>query len=509
MTASDLLGITAQVTTTAPLANLNLWPVLPMIVLASAILSLALVIAFFRRLSLTCGLSVLGLAMTLVAIVWVAQQAGSWQVTPLLIVDPYGLLFSAVAVLASLLIALLAYSYQACRGHHQEEFYLLLLLATLGAMTLAVSTHFVSLMLGLELLGVSLYAMISYPQRGLFSLEAGLKYLILSGVSSALILFGIALLYGAFGSLAFSDINFQRIPADSDDRLLVLAGSTLVIVGMAFKLSLAPFHMWTPDVYEGAPCIFAVLLRFFIVVDAFSVDALMTGVYWLALLSILIGNILALMQTSIKRLLAYSSTAQLGYLMVAFMAASALPGRVLAVEAAVMFIIAYVLTTLGAFGVVTLMSNADVEHDTDDLSAYVGLFWRRPLLASFMTAMLLSLAGIPLTAGFIGKFYIFTTGVQSQLWVLLAILVVGSGIGLFYYLRVVYAMARPAETGDSGASRSSAVSAISTLAVADSALPITGGWALLAVTLMLIGLGVYPTPLINWVSEMAQVLLCC
>jgi NADH-quinone oxidoreductase subunit N len=483
--------------------NLDLWPVVPMLVLTGVILSLALVIAFFRRLSLSCGLSVLGLAMTLAAIVWVALQTGGpWQVTPLLIVDSYGLLFSALVVLASLLIALMAYSYQANRGDHQDEFFLLLLLATLGGMTLAVSAHFASLILGLELLGVSLYAMISYPSRGHFSLEAGLKYLILSGVSSALILFGIALLYGAFGSLAFSDLNVAQIPADSDELWLMLAGITLLLAGMAFKLSLAPFHMWTPDVYEGAPApvaaflgtvskasIFAVLLRLFINVDGFNNDTLMTGLYWLALLSILIGNILALMQTSIKRLLAYSSTAQMGYLMVAFIAASALPGRPMAVEAAVMFLIAYVFTTLGAFGVVTLMSTDDAEHDTDDIAAYVGLFWRRPLLASFMTAIMLSLAGIPLTAGFIGKFYIFTTGVQNQLWSLLAIAVVGSGIGLFYYLRVVYAMTRPAKDD----TRSS--------------LPMTGGWALLAITLLLIGLGVYPTPLVNWVSQMTQQLL--
>ncbi|MFT4631032.1 MAG: NADH-quinone oxidoreductase subunit N [Crocinitomicaceae bacterium] len=402
----------------------------------------------------------------------------------------------------------MSYSYQASRGDHQDEFYLLLLLATLGGMTLAMSAHFASLILGLELLGVSLYAMISFPSRGLFSLEAGLKYLILSGVSSALILFGIALLYGAFGSLAFGDLNFQQIEPGSDEHWMTLAGSALLLAGMAFKLSLVPFHMWTPDVYEGAPapttaflgtvskaCIFAVLLRLFINVDGFSDHTLMTGLYWLAVFSILIGNILALMQTSIKRLLAYSSTAQLGYLMVAFIAASALPGRELAVEAAVMFVIAYVLTTLGAFGVVTLMSVADAEHDTDELSAYVGLFWRRPLLASFMTAMLLSLAGIPLTAGFIGKFYIFTTGVQNQLWSLLTILVVGSGIGLFYYLRVVYAMARPVD-GDDG------TATLNTL-------PITGSWALLLVTLVLIGLGVYPTPLVNWVSQMTQELLCC
>jgi NADH-quinone oxidoreductase subunit N len=157
------------------------------------------------------------------------------------------------------------------------------------------------------------------------------------------------------------------------------------------------------------------------------------------------------------------------------------------------------------------MSIADAEHDTDDLSAYVGLFWRRPLLAAFMTAMLLSLAGIPLTAGFIGKFYIFTTGVQNQLWSLLAVLVVGSGIGLFYYLRVVYAMARPRQDDNTVALTQTTVPANSLhdSSAPEKAMPITGGWALLLVTLILIGLGIYPTPLVNWVSQMTQELLCC
>ena len=181
-----------------------------------------------------------------------------------------------------------------------------------------------------------------------------------------------------------------------------------------------------------------------------------------------------------------SSIAHLGYLMVAFIAASEIGGRQLAIEASIIFLIAYFLTTIGAFGVVTIMSSTPEDHDNDILSNYEGLFWQRPLLAAFFSAMLLSLAGIPLTAGFIGKFYIIAVGVESELWTLLIAVVVGSGIGLFYYLRVIFTMTkRSANT-------------------VEVIIPATGGWAMAVVTLLLLILGVYPTPVIEWVSQMAH-----
>ena len=272
----------------------------------------------------------------------------------------------------------------------------------------------------------------------------------------------------------------------------------MMLAGIGFKLSLVPFHMWTPDVYEGAPApvagflatiskgsVFVALMRFFLAVDGYQYDSIMTGLYWIAGLSMLLGNILALLQSSIKRLLAYSSIAQFGYLMVAFIAISELAGKHLAIEAAVFFLIAYFITTIGAFGVVTIMSDKSEDHDLDSLDAYEGLFWRRPLLAAFMSIMLLSLAGIPLTAGFVGKFYILASGVESQLWPLLVIVVIGSGIGLFYYLRVIYAMTKKAAENT------------------DITVSAAAGWTMAVVTLVLLVLGVYPGPVIEWVSNMA------
>ncbi|MFT6438197.1 MAG: NADH-quinone oxidoreductase subunit N [Candidatus Azotimanducaceae bacterium] len=341
--------------------------------------------------------------------------------------------------------------------------------------------------------------MISYPVKGLFGLEAALKYLILSGVSSAFILFGIALLFAMLGTLSFTGMASAAVVSASATSPFMLAGTIMIIAGIGFKLSLFPFHMWTPDVYEGAPApatallatiskggIFAVLLRFFLEFNGYQYSLIVEVLIWIALLSIVGGNVLALMQNSIKRVLAYSSIAHLGYLMVAFVSASILSSKQLAIEASIFFLFAYFITTIGAFGVVAIMSGESDEHDNDDISQYHGLFWRKPLLATFFSAMLLSLAGIPLTLGFVGKFYIVAAGVSSGLWYLLAAIVVGSGIGLFYYLRIIFAMTKKTESDQ-------------TIDI-----PAAGGWALGTLTILLVFLGIYPSSVVDWIAGVAK-----
>jgi NADH-quinone oxidoreductase subunit N len=479
----------------------DLQALLPIITLTSVILVVMMVVAFARNLALTCLCAGIGLVATLTSIVYVSLVSDPGLVTPLLMVDSYALLFSGIIVVAALFICLLAYSYYAIRGEKQDEFTILLLLATLGGVILAHSVHFASFILGLELVGVSLYAMISYPTRGMLSIEAALKYLILSGVSSATILFGIALLFAVTGSLSFDEMA-QGISELAPGNVFVLFGATMILAGIGFKLSLVPFHMWTPDVYQGAPVpataflataskggIFAVLLRFFVSIDGFQYASVIESLFWVALLSIIVGNLLALMQDNLKRILAYSSIAHFGYLLVAFIAASVAGGKLLAIEASIFFLIAYFLTTIGAFGVISVMSSTvATEHDHDQLSQFEGLFWRRPLLATFFSAMLLSLAGIPLTVGFVGKFYIFAAGVESELWTLLVAVVIGSGIGLFYYLRIIFTMTKQT-------SNSEVIP-----------IPAAGGWALGMVTLLVLALGIYPTPVVEWVSTVAQAL---
>jgi len=225
---------------------------------------------------------------------------------------------------------------------------------------------------------------------------------------------------------------------------------------LGFKLSLIPFHLWTPDVYEGAPApitafiatvskgaVFALLLRYFVSTESYAYPPLLNVLSCIAGLSILGGNLLALLQNNVKRLLAYSSIAHMGYLMVGLIAGGSVPSAWV-VESVTFYLLAYFITTIGAFGVVSVLSTPDME--ADDISEYRGLFWQRPWLAAVFTLMLLSLAGIPLTAGFIGKFYIFTGAADGRLWGLLAAVIVGSGLGLYYYLRIIVVMSMSLKT---------------------------------------------------------------
>jgi NADH-quinone oxidoreductase subunit N len=276
-----------------------------------------------------------------------------------------------------------------------------------------------------------------------------------------------------------------------------------MIVGIGFKLALVPFHLWTPDVYQGAPApsaafiataskgaMFVVLLRLFRQVNLDPSSPVLQVFVVIAVASMFTGNLLALLQSNVKRMLAYSSIAHLGYLLVAFLASGPLAGAAVAY-----YLVAYFVTMLGAFGVVGVLAGSD--RDADALSDYQGLAWRRPRLAAVMTAMLLSLAGIPLTAGFVGKFYVLAAGAASRLWWLVLILVVNSAIGLFYYLRVMIAMFAPAAEAALHGAPTSDVRAqrAGTLPVA--------GLTLGALTLLVLWLGVDPS---TWIRAMAGVL---
>jgi NADH-quinone oxidoreductase subunit N len=257
------------------------------------------------------------------------------------------------------------------------------------------------------------------------------------------------LIYAQCGELYFSGIG-HFISSQPDMNAMILSGIILIVAGLGFKLSLVPFHLWTPDVYQGAPApitafiatvskgaVFILLLRFFISTNSYVYTSLLAVFSVIAVLSIVGGNLLALLQTNVKRLLAYSSIAHMGYLLVAFIAGASITPA-LAVESVTFYLVAYFITTIGAFGVVSVLSTP--QNEAGDITVYRGLFWRRPWLAGAFTLMLFSLAGMPLTVGFIGKFYIFTSGVEGQLWGLMITIIVGSGLGLYYYLKIIVAM---------------------------------------------------------------------
>ena len=462
---------------------------LPLLIPSVTAVVLMIAIAIRRNHELAFAISLIGMAASLASLP-LAASAVPRQITRLIIFDSYSLFYMAILLCAAAFVLLFAYDYLKRRKEHREEFYMLVLLATTGAMVLVASRHFISFFLGLELLSVALYVLISYVRTERASIEAGIKYLILAASSSSVLLFGLALIYAGSGSMDLSQFaTVMSRTAGPANTFPLLAGLMLVLTGIGFKLAVVPFHLWTPDVYEGAPLpvtafiatvskggVFALLLRWFHVPDVGLAGAPGLVLSIIAIASMLTGNLLALTQTNVKRILAYSSIAHMGYLLVALLA-----GGPLGAPAATYYLIAYLTTILGAFGLMTAMSGSQWEAASID--DYRGLFWRRPFVAGAFTTMLLSLAGIPLTAGFLGKFYVIAAGASQSRWVLLFTLVVSSTIGLFYYLRILVAMyAR--ETGPEKASPMLP-------------LPLPATVALAALTGLVFLLGVYPTPLWN------------
>jgi NADH-quinone oxidoreductase subunit N len=457
----------------------------PLVILGSSTVAVMLIIALRRNYTATVMLTLIGLCASFRSL-WTMKQHLPRHVTPLLVMDRYALFYIGLIVAATIVIVLLSYAYFKKVEGDNEEVYILLLAATLGASVLVAANHFASFFLGLELLSVSLYGMISYIYVRPFSVEAGIKYLVLAAVSAAFLLFGMALVYMAAGTMEFGPVA-SLISAGQLSRELMLPGIALIITGFGFKLALVPFHFWTPDVYQGAPApvaayvatvskgaMFALLLRFIGTSAANAYTAVPAIFTIIAISSMFAGNILALLQNNVKRILAYSSIAHLGYILVAFLA-----GGQLGALAVTFYLVAYFVTILGAFGVVTVLSSGN--RDAENLEDYRGLFWRRPALATVFTVMLLSLAGIPITAGFIGKFYILTAGASSSIWALVIILVITSAIGLFYYLRVIVVL-----YGDG-----------STAPAADYSLAPFANVVLGLLTAVLLLFGVFPVPLLN------------
>ena len=431
----------------------------PILMLSLTAIVLMIQASIKRDQSVAWVITGVGFLLTL----WSASYARDFTqpVTILLQVDHWSLFFTSLILIASLVTLVLSKDTFSSEGERKEEYYLLLVLSVLGAVVLIQSSHMVSLLLGMELMGVALYAMIAFPERGQLPLEAAVKYLVLSACASAMLLYGFALIYAATGELSYSGIGSRAAVAYAKNPMLVMAGSAMVIAGIGFKLSVAPFHMWTPDVYEGAPtpvtgflatvskgAVFVALTRFYIDGSLYQFSDLNTALAALAIVSMLVGNWLALRQENIKRLLAYSSIAHFGYLLVVLIALTYLDAG-LVNQSITFYLTAYIVTTLAAFTVVSMVAGEDTAKQ--NIGAFAGLFWHRPLEASALTVAMLSLAGIPLTAGFMAKFFVITVGIQSGLWGLLAVLIVASAIAIYYYLRIIFAMTKSAESSGNSA----------------------------------------------------------
>ncbi len=480
--------------------------ILPLLALSAAGL-LALVADLFARGTtheddrrgrplLAFWITLAGIAGTLLLVARQAADLGRFggrSFNDMFVVDGFGLFFDAIFLVGTLLVVLMTVEYARRERFHMGEYYFLLLMATAGMMLMAQSTNLVMIFLGLELLSIAVYVLAGFERGRPRSVEAALKYFLLGAFSTGFFLYGIALVYGATGSMDLAVIAERAgaLGLGSPGGGLLLAGLVLLLVGFAFKVAVVPFHMWSPDVYEGAPTVvtafmaagvkaggFAAFVRVFLATFEAHASLWVPLVALLAVATMLVGNLAAIAQSNMKRLLAYSSIAHAGYLLVALVAHNALGA-----SSFLFYLLAYTFMTLGAFGVVIALGRrGEPSERIEDLA---GLGSRHPLLAAAMAVFMFSLAGIPPTAGFVGKFYIFSAAVDAGYAWLAVVMALASVISVYYYLRVTVAMymwEAPAAVGR----------------------PAPHALLLAAVALAVIGvfqMGVYPGPLIDLASR--------
>lgn len=433
--------------------------------------------------------TVLSLVSTLVIAITLHGVNGTAFGT-MYVVDQFSSFFKITFIIAAILIALFSNSYVEKLGYNQGEFFALMLFSLLGMMLMVSAADFVTFYLALELMTISFIILTAYRHGDKKSSEAGMKYMLLSAMSSGILLYGLSILYGVAGSTQYADV-LNVISLENMQPLTVM-GLVFLLAAFGFKISMVPFHMWSPDIYEGAPtpvtaflavgskaAALGALIRMFMIALPATKDIWMTVVIVLCALTIVLGNFVAIPQTNIKRMLAYSSIAHAGYLLMGLVAFTSL-----GISAILYYVMLYVFANVGAFACINAFGNMT---GSDEIRDYTGMWKRSPLIASVLLLCLLSLAGIPPLAGFVGKFYLFTAIIdQGYIW--LAFLGIGmSMVSVYYYLIVVKVMflGNPVE---------------------DTPVPISVGtktvmWISALVSLFL---GIYPAPLTDIATKVAQ-----
>ncbi len=478
---------------TFPAVNIN--SIAPQLVVATFAM-LALLVEVYsknpRMVFITC---LVGLH---IALIWSIKQWGSGipYESSLLAVDGYTTFFNALFAIIALTTMALSLGYVDATGVDAGKYYPLILFATLGMMLLVSSMDLLVMFLSLELLSISMYVLVGSQRDRWVSSEAAIKYILTGAFASGFLLFGIALVYGATGTIGFSKMESILSGQTGGLPPLLQVGIALLMVGLGFKIAMVPFHMWAPDVYEGAPtpvtgflstgskiAVFALMLRLFN--NSFiTASGQWVGILWvLAILSMTLGNVAALLQKNVKRMLAYSSIAHVGYLLVAFIALSTR-----AMESILLYFAFYAATGLAAFGCiasVTRSSGTSGEAERLRMEDYTSLGYTQPVQAAILSVCLLSLAGIPLTAGFIGKFYLFGAAVNAGYIGLAVIAVLNSAVSLYYYLGLMLRMyALPGRFAP----------------VEEPVGSLVGKLVLLVLGVTIVLLGIYPSPLLGVVK---------
>ena len=451
-----------------PSPDVNFGMIMPELIICIVGVLVMLVDAFVRPWQrwITGGLSLAGLAVAGLSTVtmWMnyGTSAAAGDFNGMIVLDELRLSFTLIFLFVSALTILISMVWVENERLPAGEFHALLMFATAGMMLMASGNDLVIIFLGLEILSIATYVMCGFRRTDLRSNESSLKYFILGSFSSAFLLYGIALVYGGTGTTNISQIGLMMTSGPDAARYpaLLYAGAAMMIVGFGFKIATAPFHIWTPDVYEGAPTPvtafmaagpkaagFASFLRVFIFGFPFiaaagtSVNSVWVGALAvMAILTMSVGNIVAIVQNNVKRMLAYSSIAHAGYALVGFVAAGATTGaeRDSALAAVAFYMLTYAVMNLGAFAIVTLISrNNDRRTEVED---YNGIGFRAPALAFTLSLFLLSLLGLPLTAGFMGKVMVFNAAIKAGFYVLVVIAVLNTAISAYYYLRLIIVM---------------------------------------------------------------------
>ena len=470
---------------------LNFNVIFPLILLTLWACALLLVGLFVKRKGAIAFLAALGLALTLGSTL---SQIGLSETSfnGMVVLDSFSTFVNALLLLTGLLGVALAYDYIRRLGLERGEYYVLLLFSLTGMMLMAQAADLITVFLALELLSIPLYVLAAFARPRQESEEAGLKYFLLGAFSTGFVVYGIALVFGATGATSLHAI-VEADSAGASNPLLLTIGAALILVGLSFKVGAVPFHMWTPDVYQGAPSAvtgfmaagakiagFAALLRVFALAFPSLAADLTPILAVISALTMIVGNLLAISQTNIKRLLAYSSIAHAGYILMVFVPYGQRGVVATSVAAGLFYLVSYTLTNFGVWAVVIALEKK--EGKGLEIADYAGLGRKHPRLAAAMAVFMLSLTGIPPTLGFVGKFYLFRAAIEGQFYLLAVIGVVTSLISAYYYLRVVVTMYM--RDGDPETT-------------SEPWLNLT--WAGTAVLTVIIGL--LPGPLFDWASQ--------